>query len=313
MVKYWQETSQFQPTTASLVLSESLCFNSHIKIDGRPINPSFINANKYVALADLFAKNGHLITWEVASVRLNITNYFKWIQIANSIPSSWKKIVSGSLHTEDICLIQHLNIKDKAVAVSELDSKSFYTLFIDKIYSKPSSQKYFERLYGPLNWKSIYLLPRLTTMDSATRIFQYKILHNTLFLKSRLYHLGYSNDSYCSLCGNFDETPVHFFCNCEVTMSLWNSFCNLLRPYLVLEPLSPQSAILGIFLDNDKHHVLKNHLLLLFKHCVYKYRMDNINFHTIVGKMKSISKIEKQILSADKFNKKWAIIMPILQ
>ena len=229
MVKYWQEISYSQPTTASMVLSESLCFNSHITIDGRPISPFFFNTNIHVTLSDLFANNGHLITWEVASTKLNITNYFKWIQIAHSIPSSWKKIVNDSVQTVDYCLIQHLNIKGKAVAVSRLDSKSFYTLFIDKIYCKPTSQRYFESLYSPLNWKEIYLLPHLTTIDSATRMFQYKILHNTLFLKSRLYHLGHSN---CSLCDIFDETPVHFFCNCQVTMSLWSSLCNLLRPHL---------------------------------------------------------------------------------
>ena len=313
MVKYWQEICQSQPTTSSLVLSESLCFNSHIKIDGRPISSSFLNTNKYVTLSDLFDNNGHLITWEVASDRLNVTNYFNWLQIANSIPSSWKKIVKDSQQTENNCLVQHLNIKGKAVAISRLDSKSFYNLFIDKIYSKPSSQKYFERLYGPLNWNAIYLLPRLTTSNSATRMFQYKILYNTLFLKSRLYHLGYSNDSNCSLCGNFDETPTHFFSNCVVTTSLWDSLRNLLRPYLVLEPLSPQSAILGIFLVNDKHHLLRNHLLFLFKYCVYKYRTENISIHTIVGKIKSTLSIEKQILCEENFNKKWSIVTPILQ
>ena len=96
-------------------------------------------------------------------------------------------------------------------------------------------------------------------------------------------------------------------------MSLWSSLRNLLRPHLILEPLTPQSVILGIFSDNDKNHLLRNHLLLLFKYCMYKYRTDNINIHSIVGKIKSTLCIEKQIFSTEKFNKKWAIIMPILK
>ena len=157
------------------------------------------------------------------------------------------------------------------------------------------------------------MLPYVSTVDSATRMFQYKILHNALFLNSRLFHLGFSNDSYCSLCRNFDETPVHFFCDCLITMNLWSSLCNFVKPHLILEPLSPQSAILGFFQKKDKNHLLKNHLLLLFKLCIYKYRTDNINFHRIVGKIKSTLNIEKQILSTEKFNEKWAIIMPVLQ
>ena len=71
-------------------------------------------------------------------------------------------------------------------------------------------------------------------------------------------------------------------------------------------------SIMGIFSKNDQNHLLRNHLSLLFKYCMYKCRTDNINIHTIVGKIKSILNIEKQIFSTEKFNKKWATILPIL-
>ena len=46
----------------------------------------------------------------------------------------------------------------------------------------PTSQNYYNIKFNDhnLDWKSIYLLPRKVTLDSHTRIFQYKILNNIL-------------------------------------------------------------------------------------------------------------------------------------
>ena len=63
-------------------------------------------------------------------------------------------------------------------------------MFIDKIAKKPTSQKYFSRLFGPeIQWENIYMLPYSVTVDTCTRYFQFKLSHNILFLKSRLFHI----------------------------------------------------------------------------------------------------------------------------
>ena len=41
IIQLWKDISQSSPTTASMVLSESLWFNSNISINNRPIAPSF--------------------------------------------------------------------------------------------------------------------------------------------------------------------------------------------------------------------------------------------------------------------------------
>ena len=73
--------------------------------------------------------------------------------------------------------------------VDKLNSRFFYDMFIAKIATAPTSQKYFDRLFGhELKWVDIYRLPHSITVNTHSRFFQYKIIHNILFMKSTLFH-----------------------------------------------------------------------------------------------------------------------------
>ena len=96
------------------------------------------------------------------------------------------------------------------VPTGSFSSRFFYDIYIDKISIKPTSQKYFDRLFGPdLIRDKIYTLPHLATVDACTRIFQFKVSHNTLFLNSRLVHLGFSATPFCSLYNVRFKLVVH--------------------------------------------------------------------------------------------------------
>ena len=83
------------------------------------------------------------------------------------------------------------------------------------------------------------------------------------------------------LCQSVNETPIHFFCECRVTV----------------DPLTPKSAMLGFLEENNDTFLLENHILLLIKLCVYKNRTDTPNIHTIIRKIKATYEIEKNIYS----------------
>ena len=71
---------------------------------------------------------------------------------------------------------------------------------------------YFETKFNAnnLEWKKIFILPRLTTYNTYLRSFQYKVLHNILFINKMLYLSGITKSSLCSYCNTYDETPIHF-------------------------------------------------------------------------------------------------------
>ena len=157
-------------------------------------------------------------------------NFFKWAQIAHAIPSNWKSLVRNSTFDRGTCCLdQHLVMSEKMLPVVKLNSRIFYDVLVVKLSSPPTSQKYFERQFGHnLKWVDIYGLPHLVTSDSRTGFFQFKLSHNILFLKSRLFHLNHVPNPLCSLCNNFNETPSHFFCESLVVVGL----CNEVRAFL---------------------------------------------------------------------------------
>ena len=85
----------------------------------------------------------------------------------------------------------------------------------------PTSQNYYNIKFNDhnLDWKSIYLLPRKVTLDSYTRIFQYKILNNILYLNEKLFKFGISSSSLCSFRNTSEETPEHLFSLCTHTLT----------------------------------------------------------------------------------------------
>ena len=70
------------------------------------------------------------------------------------------------------------------ITTDELSSKTLYSVLIDNLYIPPTSQTYFERIYGKQKWEDIYLLPRILTKDTRVQCFQYKTEYS--FLKRKI-------------------------------------------------------------------------------------------------------------------------------
>ena len=68
----------------------------------------------------------------------------------------------------------------------------------------------------------MYILPRIVTKDSYMQIFQYKIIHKTLFLNARLFHMNFADSPACSLGKYVDEKKFTFFCEFPITLALWS-------------------------------------------------------------------------------------------
>ena len=72
----------------------------------------------------------------------------------------------------------------------------------------------------PKIWEEIYTLTRKITIDSYSRIFLYKILNNILYVNKSLYRMKVLDSPLCCLCNAEDETIIHLFSKCLVTVNL---------------------------------------------------------------------------------------------
>ena len=216
----------------------------------------------------------------------------------NSIPEKWKlTIKQSSSDAKNFIIHGHHLIKGSRILILEkLTSKELYEILISSRTNKVTSVMYFETKFNgnSLDWTKIFLLPRLATYNTYLRSFQYKILHNILFLNKKLYLSGKTKSPLCSYCNTNDETPIHLFCECNSTKSLW---IQLNRPFhsdLKFPELTPKTAIVGVFNDSVSNIHLVNHILLLFILYIYKSRNKHrLNIHELLANILNIKKLEK--------------------
>ena len=180
----------------------------------------------------------------------------------------------------------------------------------------PTSQVYFQNYFSniQLMWNEIYNLPRIVLIDSRLRCFQYKILHNILYLNEKLYLFKEVDTKLCPFCEKYNETIIHLFTSCSVTVNFWNNIKDYFNGNLNIPSLSPQSAIFEFFeVDHNTFYIL-NHLLLLYKHFTYISRdLKKLSFSKFAKNLRKVYNIEKKISQQSEkkkklFKRKWHII-----
>ena len=173
---------------------------------------------------------------------------------------------------EDRCL---LSVKDKVIDISSL---RFRQIDYDLVYSKykaPSAQQYFTSKFGrnDIEWPQIYLIPHNISIEMKTRIFQFKIFNNILYLNARSYKMGIVSSSKCSLCSESEETTTHLFFEYRVSANLWLAIQNHVQNNMYLPDLSDENVHLG-FISNISSMRLENHILLAFKRFLFENRKE---------------------------------------
>ena len=187
--------------------------------------------------------------------------------------------------------------------------------------STPTSQKYFKIWFPRLNldWKLIFLLPRILTKNTSLRAFQHKVLNNVLYLNHKLFQFKVSTTFLCSYCNKHDETVQHLFSNCNEEISLWTEIKLYIANDIKLIALCPQVAILGYTNTDDRCFITQNLIPSVFKFYVYKSRgSGNLSFSAFFHKLLKVRNLEKVTAlryrkKLDTCKKKWSFIENALQ
>ena len=156
------------------------------------------------------------------------------------------------------------------------------------------------------------------SIDTSTRIFQYKILNNILYLNNRLYKMTITEGPLCSLCGDDLETILHFFCHCSITQKLWTQMQNWPSNILDIPELTSKIVILGKCPCQGATDILINHIILMFKKFLYTHRKSTtqVSFVALKPYIAKTQKIEQTIARKNgKLTlhfKKWSPIIELL-
>ena len=172
----------------------------------------------------------------------------------------------------------------------------------------PTSQKYFENIFQSLSftWKDVYILPRIVTINTRLRVFQYKVLNNALYLNKHLYIFKLSDIKLCSICNQEDETVIHLFSNCSKNKTLWNSLKEFFKDTINLPSLT--ECHFGFLQTDQELFLIIKYLLLLFKYYLYVSRCSKtISFITLKINIKKAYIIEKNLSKYDEKKKRFLL------
>ena len=312
----WKLSFCFPSIVPSAILSEFLWFNSNILIDKAPAHFHKFSEKNINFVGQLF-EIGKLKSWDTFRQEFNLqdSQKFAWLQIVHAIPNEWKKSISDDNgNAKHLVLYDHHITKGGLIyCLNKLSSKELYQIHINAFPNKPTAQVYFNNHFAQsnLNWKQIYLLARNTTIDTTLRVFQYKILHNILFLNKKLFTFGIVSDSKCSFCKSEDETIFHIYNDCFIIRNLWSNLKTFFSQTLNIPDLTTQSAIFGFVDYNSDDSVIINHILLIFKWFIYKARNKHqLGLNHLLDCISKIKNTEEKICENDfkkkqKFLKKW--------
>ena len=187
------------------------------------------------------------------------------------MPQIWKNKIKQNLtkNERNILVLNHHLIKNaRILTLDKLMAKEIYSILISSLKNKPTSQSYFENLFPNyiFDWNQIHLLPRIIPINRYQRNFQYKMLHNILYLNRKLYIFGKIGSPLCPICHSNEETVAHLFCECVRVSQLWSQLRTFFSTDLNLPLLTPQTAIFGFPAETDKSIIkIMNHLQMILE------------------------------------------------
>ena len=328
LIDVWKTFSGGVVKDVEFILSQSLWNNKFIASKNDTLYSEELYCKEIKYVSDLIDDEGCLSAWEVKSEKFDLSAnaFLTWYGVIQSIPTEWKNIIRDanfsveSYSQEAMINYRHgIFIGDNFYGITNVKTSMIYNALVQKRFVPPTSRNKLSQKFdiSDEDWPKIYSLAGKCSIDSKTRIFQYKILNNALYLNKRLFRCKLAESPLCSMCGVEDETVIRLFSECRYSTKLWEELQNASASKLSLPNVSPPNVILGI-IDCQSSSVAINHLLLIYKRYIYICRMEakSISFRGFKCFLQNIISIKKKI--AGKNNtlhvhyKKWNFLFDIL-
>jgi len=158
--------------------------------------------------------------------------------------------------------------------ILNIRSKNVYKKFCFYKSTPPTAQAKWEGNYPSLlsEWTKIYSLPFKVTLDTNLRAFQYRFLNRIVYTNYKLFAFKIVDSPYCTFCKNEAESPEHLFFFCKVADMFWKEVLSWIA--LSSNEVKDISDVSFGKFNINKDFIIINHVLLLAKFFIYRYKLD---------------------------------------
>ena len=124
-----------------------------------------------------------------------------------------------------------------------------------------------------MDWKKIYSLPFVVTIETKIREFQYKVLNNIVFTNEKLFRFKMIDSPLCPFCKKDVESLKHLLFQCTLIEGFWKAFTSwLINQNISLEALTLVNILFHVY--NENEDIILNHLILMAKFDIYKCKLN---------------------------------------
>ena len=146
-------------------------------------------------------------------------------------------------------------------SLKALTTKAIRKIFVNHIFEVGYHQTTCITDYFNLAFSS--------TKETKLIMFQYKILHDIVFTKEKLFRANIANSHLCYLCLETKQDLKHMLVSCQFVSEFWEAFLYWYKSHVSVGlELSTVNILYGI-IGNKHLNKLTNHLLLLAKYYIY--------------------------------------------
>ena len=144
---------------------------------------------------DLIDDKRGFYTWNRLKEKYELDKglYVNYAGLLKALPANWRKFLKEcrTASISNLSFSTDVQLRQNSVQLDNLAAKIVYEILIQPTKRNPTAQRTMEALLQKQNieWSLVYMLPRKVTIDTSTRIFQYKIKNNIRYLNNRRYKM----------------------------------------------------------------------------------------------------------------------------
>lgn len=221
-----------------------LWYNKDICINGKSLfYEDFFRAGAWY-VNDLYSNDGSVVPFQTwVSRGVGRYNMIKWMGLIQKT----RKMHTG--RDEPTNEVKLLYFQSKG-PIAQLNNKVIYNgLLASKI---PHTTNIYvprtaKHLGNDISWKEVYVRAYRTPIDTKTKDFQYRFIHDLLSNKYWLHKWGIKDTAACYYCNNEEENIVHMFWSCPKTRQFWqelSEFCQ--NRSIIQEDICIDDVFIGV-------------------------------------------------------------------
>ena len=219
----YAEVNFNEPNNVEEIYNQIPWYYSHIKVNGNMICIKQLQEIGIVQIQDLIDDQTGLIykhdqIYKNFKVKVSYLNYLSFVSV---IPVKWKKIIRDYRPNLDHEVVTFF---DKILETKKVSATIYKELNDSKAVLNQLKEKWQARLSMEISTELVHYALDVARFTDVVKFssFQYKLMHNAIFFKDRLYHFGIVSSQTCEWNGIHEDTVTHALLDCSFAKGLCN-------------------------------------------------------------------------------------------